>query len=1277
MAFVDSIKERAKALLTDFKDQTNAFVTKNKDEEAIIFIKSTISTFETMLKAIDVFLKKKNIDVGKAVDTGKDAIHKASNVVKNVSKEAANSSLGKKLIDKGAQAASKVRSLFSKSDNKDTAPPDSDEKKDKADKPKGGLLSRGIGLLGSAASGILTKVVPSVASGIAKGTSKAARGLAKGAAKTAVEVVKPKSKKQRKAERKEKAEQATFDKAKERDAKNDKEVADEKKAVLDQAEKDKVKNEKGGWLSKILGVVTSLGGLLMGGLGTLGKFAVGGIGKAIKFGVGFLFKGLTTSLFKLAPMLSSGIAGTLQKLVGKGIGGAVSGAWSLAKTGVKAAIPFAGAALSSIGSGLATAATAIGPVGWAVLGVGAALYGGYRLYKYLNRGGVTDDATGKLTRLRLLMYGFNDTNKEYYSKIFDIEMLLKDFIEYKEGKLLMKPFDKEFKEKILEIFKVDPAEKAKFAILQTWFIKRMMPAYRAFMTALKGINPALYLDEIDKLKDGDIPILLSKLTIPSAIYDINQAPTFDTTSTDIIVNKQEVDNYISNILTAAKAKAGTVKPVTQVPVKPVTPPTPAVIKPVTESYSPAKDSSKAYIPLDQPNQNDKSQSKTNTVIDNPPQAEGEDKPKEEIKKDTLQTKVSGKLNVATGNLTPGTTSLEGITTKIPKEKIMNLDPNVRELLTGMAKEYNTLTGDTIPVNEAFRSFADQEALYKKYPGKAAKPGNSTHEAGLAIDIASVTADKLEKLGLLRKYGFTRPIGGEKWHLEPIGVSVNPALAKKDPNFRFAAIQSSIGKGGDGYGTLSNSKLKSRDTKYQLNIYNKASDTPIDVQKALAATKDTSLPMPSASATLSPTATVTAKVDKSEKSTTTDKSKSKVGVIESLGPKEEALVKPTATPIVKPEVNTNIETTPPVIATNTNTDVGKVADLNPEQAIEQAAKLTGVSKDTLMAFAKIESSLNGKAKAKTSSASGLFQITDSTWKELLAKHGAKYGIPSDAKQDNNYYNAVLAAEYAKGNLARLSDYKAAKLEDSTAMYLAHHFGVAGANKIIKQILSDPNKPMSETVSPDAYKANIQELKGKTAQTYAQAVSFKINKALNTTYPSQTNSSKNIDQAKTDNNVKLSPEIATKDTTAQGASLKAIRSDLPRFSTEATPIVNDRATRPFNAFSDTISKTLEDIKKPNPSINATSYNSMTSKVDKAASPVQTTPDFSTGKMEDILTNQLSNLTQIVTILTSIDGKINLDKLKEAMPSNNTQQPKQELVNMGIPKNSVNLTRRSLTT
>jgi D-alanyl-D-alanine dipeptidase len=80
-------------------------------------------------------------------------------------------------------------------------------------------------------------------------------------------------------------------------------------------------------------------------------------------------------------------------------------------------------------------------------------------------------------------------------------------------------------------------------------------------------------------------------------------------------------------------------------------------------------------------------------------------------------------------------------------------------LKGAVQEYNEQTGKSVTFNDGFRTFEDQAAIYRKNPDSAAKPGSSTHEKGLAVDIASVDADAMEKLGLMKKYGLTRPVGG--------------------------------------------------------------------------------------------------------------------------------------------------------------------------------------------------------------------------------------------------------------------------------------------------------------------------------------------------------------------------------------------------------------------------------------------------------------------------------------------------------------------------------------
>ena len=130
-------------------------------------------------------------------------------------------------------------------------------------------------------------------------------------------------------------------------------------------------------------------------------------------------------------------------------------------------------------------------------------------------------------------------------------------------------------------------------------------------------------------------------------------------------------------------------------------------------------------------------------------------------------------------------------------------PLFLKLLLGSIQEYGEKTGKQVLINEGFRTRAQQEALKAKYGPRAAAPGSSLHEFGLAVDMSSADADAMEKMGLFRKYGLTRPVGAEPWHIEPAGIQMAYNTYKKDWNMATAAIESGIGKGGGGAGTLSN------------------------------------------------------------------------------------------------------------------------------------------------------------------------------------------------------------------------------------------------------------------------------------------------------------------------------------------------------------------------------------------------------------------------------------------------------------------------------------------
>jgi hypothetical protein len=163
-----------------------------------------------------------------------------------------------------------------------------------------------------------------------------------------------------------------------------------------------------------------------------------------------------------------------------------------------------------------------------------------------------------------------------------------------------------------------------------------------------------------------------------------------------------------------------------------------------------------------------------------------------------------------------------------------------------------------------------------------------------------------------------------------------------------------------------------------------------------------------------------------------------------------------------------------------------------QAIHNASQNTGVGFKYLLASAAQESSFKTDAKARTSSATGLFQFTGSTWLQMVRDHGARHGLAKEAKQistdpggrvrvaDPKVREQILAlrkdpkvasamaAEYARTNRQFLERKLGGPVGD-TGVYLAHFLGPGGAVKLLSELRSHPNKSAAE-ILPKAAAAN---------------------------------------------------------------------------------------------------------------------------------------------------------------------------------------------------------------
>lgn len=159
--------------------------------------------------------------------------------------------------------------------------------------------------------------------------------------------------------------------------------------------------------------------------------------------------------------------------------------------------------------------------------------------------------------------------------------------------------------------------------------------------------------------------------------------------------------------------------------------------------------------------------------------------------------------------------------------------------------------------------------------------------------------------------------------------------------------------------------------------------------------------------------------------------------------------------------------------------------NVYDAIKNAAAKTGVNFTYLMEKAAAESGFDANAKARTSSATGLYQFIESTWLRMVKDHGDKYGlsryadkISDDGKvasrSDRNQILALrknpeiaslMAAEFAAGNYDYLKAHVGGEI-GSTELYMAHFLGAGGASGFLTAMKKSPNMTAADLFPKEA-------------------------------------------------------------------------------------------------------------------------------------------------------------------------------------------------------------------
>ncbi len=169
-----------------------------------------------------------------------------------------------------------------------------------------------------------------------------------------------------------------------------------------------------------------------------------------------------------------------------------------------------------------------------------------------------------------------------------------------------------------------------------------------------------------------------------------------------------------------------------------------------------------------------------------------------------------------------------------------------------------------------------------------------------------------------------------------------------------------------------------------------------------------------------------------------------------------------------------------------------APLSISNAIKKASRATGTDFSYLLKTAARESAFKQGAKAKTSSAAGLFQFIESTWLKTVKDVGDKFGldkytphifttrsgrhyVPNDKLRQeilqlrhNPEISAMMAGAFTQQNSEFIAD-KIGRSPSQGELYIAHFLGPSGASDLISLAQSKPNA-RADRHFPRAARAN---------------------------------------------------------------------------------------------------------------------------------------------------------------------------------------------------------------
>jgi uncharacterized protein (TIGR02594 family) len=772
---------------------------------------------------------------------------------------------------------------------------------------------------------------------------------------------------------------------------------------------------KGGLAGKLMGGSAKLGGKLLGGLG------------------------MVTSGVSMASNLAQGNFG--------------DAAWDAGGLALSAAMT-PGIGLGGLASGLGTAATflATNPIGWAILGTAAVGAVGYGLYKLLKN----DTKINDKVKARLLMYGFNPDEDEKKAKIIlKFENMLDEAVRFVNGQISIDESKIDIEE-VMELFEVDKEDKEHTANWMYWYNSRFKPVFTKTMSVLKGINPKYSAEDAYDLKDQEEYKYYVGIKPKPGEYNSTQSPFKDAA---INSSGEQAISFIDNIL--------------------------AKIKSTPEGAKFAQGAAMANGLQEQA----KKDAETAKI------EAGLDKSKA---KDIGTMGVGVTAAGAAGALAASATKSKPVTDFVKgagKFSLLAAIPGIG-IITGLASSFGLFESDTIENTPTENGYDPFNAIrYKTYgltslsesdristlarlelmvkEGVTISQGKATYKGDIAELVVKSCGlfgiDKNDTSGLQRLTvylgarfipAFLNLMNGLRSVLNSNDIFV---ISRARPSEQMAiatTMMNSEGKQGSVW-----SCTVSPWEGYTLNTNKSSADPDINYLKKDVESKGSSEGKIKA-------------IEQANESTTMGQLSSAMDKVKDYGSNLWNTFKNTAGNAwdnIKQNVmdvwngDKNVFDAATDVASNlaygTMANIqaltgdgagGSLANVPQpigsgswgavRDTIIAAAKVVGVDPGLLAGMAAQESGFQPGIRAKGSSATGLFQFLDGTWKQMLKQYGPKYNIPAGTPATNGAANAILGAQYVKDNIEALR--KVTNNVQPGDAYLAHFLGLGGARKALK-------------------------------------------------------------------------------------------------------------------------------------------------------------------------------------------------------------------------------------